>query len=127
MNAIYLIAGLIIELGNMPMEGKMSETIYESIERVTKRKVYLLDEVAGSANPLYLGSKFIGQDVIITGVVKGSDYDDAKTGLEALESECKTSEEKTILGITGKIISLKSALKPGSSYQPFTITLGVYA
>jgi len=104
----------------------MSEVIYESVERVTKRKVYLLDEVSGATNPMYLGSKFIGQEVIITGVVKGSDYDDAKTGLESLESECKLNEEKTVLSITGKIISLKTALKPGSSYQPFVITLGVY-
>lgn len=105
----------------------MSEIIYDSIERVTKRKVYLLSEVSGAGSPLYLGSKFIGQEVIITGVVKGSDYDDAKTGLETLESECKGNEEKTILGVTGKIISLKTALKPASAYQPFTITLGVYA
>ncbi|MFC1855031.1 hypothetical protein ACFL2A_00625 [Thermodesulfobacteriota bacterium] len=105
----------------------MSEVIYESVERVTKRKVYLLDEVSGSQNPLYLGSKFIGQEVLISGVVKGSDYDDAKSGLEALEDECKLNEEKTVMNITGKIIALKSMLKPGSSYQPFTITLGVYA
>ena len=104
----------------------MSETIYESLQRVTKRKVYLLDEISGSSNPLYLGSKFIGQEIIISGVVKGSDYDDAKTGLEALESECKQNEEKTILGITGKIISIKTELKPDSSYQPLSITLGVY-
>jgi hypothetical protein len=105
----------------------MSEVIYESVERVTKRKVYLLDEVSGSSNPLYLGSKFVGQEVIISGVVKGSDYDDAKAGLETLESECKQNEEKTILNITGKIIKLKASLKPDSAYQPFTITLGVYA
>ncbi len=105
----------------------MSETIYESVERVTKRKVYLLDKVSGSSNPLYLGSKFIGQEVIISGVVKGTDYADAKSGLEALESECKLNEEKTILSVTGKIISLKTALKPDCAYQPFTITLGVYA
>jgi hypothetical protein len=104
----------------------MSEIIYESVERVTKRKVYLLDEVSGSSNPQYLGSKFMGQEMVISGVVKGTDYDDAKAGLESLEGDCKVNEEKTILNITGKIIEMRTALKPGSAYQPFTITLGVY-
>lgn len=104
----------------------MSEIIYESMEKVTKRKVHLLDEISGSNHPLYLGSKFMGEEVIISGVVKGADYDDAKAGLQSLESQCKSDETMTVLGITGKIISLKTSLKPASSYQPFTITLGVY-
>jgi hypothetical protein len=104
----------------------MSEIIYEAVERVTKRKVYLMDEVEGSDNPVYLKSKFMSQEIIISGVVKGSSYEDAKDGIEALEEECKVKEEKTILNMTGKIIEMKVALKLKSYYQPFTITLGVY-
>jgi hypothetical protein len=104
----------------------MSEIIYESVKRVTKRKIYLLDEVSGSSNQQYLGSRFMGKEIIISGVIKGNDYDDAKAGLETLETECKQNEEKTILNITGKIIELEASLNPGSSYHPFTITLGIY-
>jgi hypothetical protein len=104
----------------------MSEIIYESIERVTKRKVYLLDEEDTSNKPLYLGSKYVGQEINIAGVVKGEDYADAKKGLEALENECKINEEMTIMDMTGKLVKIKSSLKSGSAYQPFTITLGIY-
>lgn len=104
----------------------MSEIIYESLQKVTKRKLYFLESENQSDPRVYLESKYMGQEILITGVVKGSDYADARSGLEALEAECKQNEEKIILNITGKIISLKTDLKPDSSYQPFTITLGVY-
>jgi hypothetical protein len=106
----------------------MSEIIYESLERVTKRKIYLLDEhhKDRDVKTKFMGSKYIGQEIIVCGVVKGSDYEDAKAGINDLEDECKNREEKTILNITGKIVEFRTSLKISSTYQPFTITLATY-
>ena len=56
----------------------MSEIIYESVERVMKREI--------KTNRLvYLSRMYVGQEVIISGIVKGKDYKDAKEGIEAFE------------------------------------------
>lgn len=89
----------------------MSEIIYESIEKVF------------TGNKDFTSYK---KEAIIRGVVKGVDCDDAKEGLETLEDKVVQGLYMDILGMVGKPSKLQTALKPGSSYQPFTITLAIY-
>ena len=90
----------------------------------------------GTSGPVYLGSRWDGDTVQITGVIVGSSYDDAKSTLDTIRALVKSQDQVTIgvdIGtlaaaerVTGKIERLSANHSPVTRYQRFSMTLRVY-
>lgn len=91
----------------------------------------------GMTTPLFLGSKYDGEVIEISGVIQGSSYSDALSVINTLRAAVKTNEQITIgtgswgtlpsgEQLTGKIERFVVAHRPASKYQRFNLSLKVY-
>ena len=93
-----------------------------------RKTIYSVDDAPGSTEPIYLGSKYIGETVQIGMLITGSSYEDARVYIETtLVGLFKANDIITIgpggdidtlgISLTGKIESMTYGLKPVTSRQ----------
>lgn len=82
-----------------------------------------LTDIPGRSTPLYLGARYEGKELTLSGYVLGTSYSDAKSYLDTLESNFKNQESWTVGDFTGYVQRFSYSLAPKAKSQKVAITL----
>jgi hypothetical protein len=88
-----------------------------------RKALVALTDIPGHTTPLYLGARYEGKDIQLSGYVKGTSHADAKAFLASLEADFKAQEQWTVAGFTGYVDSFAYSEVPNAKGHRVSITL----
>lgn len=104
----------------------MAHLVTVQNETRLRKALVALTDIPGRTTPLYLGARYEGKDLQLSGYVKGTSYADAVALLASLEADFKAQEQWTVAGFTGYVESFSYAQVPNARGHRVSITLRRY-